>query len=291
MSQDAKITKRRDEEPPKSVAYLPSYLNGGVSSLICTVITFPVYKTVFRQQLHCTLIRQAVAQLYKEGPLKLYRGVAPPLLMKTLQGTVLFGLQNTLLRQLCPWTEPFLHRLMLPAVAGLGTGVVEALIFNPFERVQCILQNNRNDQNLPTIGKIVARLRSEPLARGWYRGFLPTLVRNTTGSCLYFGMKGPVSNALNEQHFPPGVSSFISGMVSSLVISLPLYPVSVLVANMQAQVGEGNLGLRASWNQLWLKRQKSLVLLYRGGSLVILRSCISWGITTSIYDLLTRHTG
>ncbi|XP_062857015.1 solute carrier family 25 member 53-like [Trichomycterus rosablanca] len=293
MSQDVQSAEnngRRDGNAPKPVAYLHSYLHGGASSLICTVITFPVYKTVFRQQLHSTLIQQTVAQLYKEGLLKLYRGVAPPLLMKTLQGTILFGFQNTLLQQLSPWAEPLLPRLMLPAVAGLGTGVVEALIFNPFERVQCILQNNRNDQCLPTISKIMARMRSEPLAYGWYRGFLPTLVRNATGSSLYFGIKGPVSNALNEQHFPPVASSFISGMVSSLVISLPLYPVSVLVANMQAQVGEENLGLRGSWNQLWQKRQKSLVLLYRGGSLVILRSCISWGIITLIYDLLSRHT-
>lgn len=267
-----------------------SYMHGGMSSLICTIVTFPVYKTVFRQQLHSTLIHEAVLQLYEEGLLKLYRGVVPPLLMKTLQGTILFGLHNTLLQQLSPWAESYFPRAMLPALAGLGTGIVEGLLFTPFERVQSILQNSGNDHRLPTLSKIVVRMRSETLVNGWYRAFLPTLTRNALGSSLYFGLKDPLSRVLREQDCPPIASSFVSGMVSSIMISLPLYPLSVLVANMQAQVGGDNLGLRASWHQLWQKRQRSLILLYRGGSLVILRSCISWGITTAIYDQLTKRS-
>lgn len=268
-----------------------SYMHGGLSSLMCTVITFPVYKTVFRQQLHSILIHEAVVQLYKEGLRKLYRGLVPPLLMKTLQGTILFGLENTLLQQLSPWAESHVPRAMLPALAGLGTGVVEGFVFTPFERVQSILQNHGNDHRLPTLSKIVGRMRCETLANGWYRAFLPTVTRNALGSSIYFGLKDPLSRVLREQDCPPIASSFVSGMVSSIVISLPLYPLSVLVANMQAQVGGDNLGVRASWHQLWQKRQRSLLLLYRGGSLVILRSCISWGITTAIYDQLMKRSG
>lgn len=290
MQQNHADSNGKHDVPEPGIS-LHSYLHGGMSSLMCTVITFPMYKTVFRQQLHSTRIRGAVEQLYEEGLLKLYRGVAPPLLMKTLQGTILFGLQNTLLHQLSPWAESLFPGAMLPALAGFGTGVVEGLVFTPFERVQSILQNSGNDRSLPTLSKIAGRMRSETLANGWYRAFLPTATRNAFGSSLYFGLKDPLSRVLREQDCPPIVSSFVSGMVSSIVISLPLYPLSVLVANMQAQVGGDNLGVRASWHQLWLKRQRSLVLLYRGGSLVILRSCISWGITTAIYDQLMKRSG
>ncbi|KAF7706912.1 hypothetical protein HF521_018130 [Silurus meridionalis] len=76
------------------------------------------------QQLHSTLIHETVLQLYNEGLLKLYRGVVPPLLMKTLQGTMVFGFQNTLQKQLSPLAESYIPRAMLPALAGLrlGTG-------------------------------------------------------------------------------------------------------------------------------------------------------------------------
>ncbi|KAG9341720.1 hypothetical protein JZ751_018784 [Albula glossodonta] len=273
--------------------WLRSYMYGGTSSLLTTMttlVTFPVYKTVFRQQLHSNLVREAVAQLYKEGPRKLYRGVLPPLLVKTLHGTLIFGLQDTLLRQLSPLGEASLVSCTtLQALAGMGTGMVEAVVFTPFERVQNVLQNGGNDNRLPTLRSVLARLRAESLSSGFYRAMLPLLVRNTLGNGVYFGLKDPMRATLGEQGLSPGVASFISGMANAMLISLPLYPLSVLIANMQAEVGGKGGGARQCWAELWEARQRKVRLLYRGGSLVILRSCLTWGITTAIYDRLGRH--
>ncbi|KAL7863797.1 hypothetical protein SRHO_G00127810 [Serrasalmus rhombeus] len=266
-------------------AWFRSYMHGGTSTVISTLVSFPVYKTVFRQQVDNTTVRKALRQLCKEGPLKLYRGIAPPLLMKTLNGTLLFGLQDTILQQLL-WTGSVLPRNALPALAGLGVGVVEALFFTPFERVQNILQNSSNDRSLPTLRRILVQLSSETLASGFYRAFLPILARNALGNTIYFSLKDPMSSAFKERGLSPIASSFLSGVVNSMLISLPMYPLSVLVANMQAQVGGESLGLRVCWQQLWKARQFRLAQLYRGGSLVILRSCITWGITTAVYDQL-----
>ncbi|XP_062380227.1 solute carrier family 25 member 53-like [Sardina pilchardus] len=273
-----------------------SYLHGGTSSLVSTVATiatFPLYKTVFRQQLHNTVVRETVAQLKQEGLRKLYRGVVPPLLVQTLKGTLLFGVQDTLQRRSSRLVPDHLPRPLLQAAAGVGTGVVEALVFTPFERVQNVLQNGRNDGRLPTRRSVLVRLYSEPLALGFYRALLPIIARNALGNGLYFGLKNPVRDGLDRHGLHPMASSFISGAVNSLVISLPLYPFSVLVANMQAGVGQEDAGsgLKASARKLWAARQRSVALLYRGGSLVILRSCVSWGITTAIYDRLERGSG
>ncbi|KAM4621525.1 solute carrier family 25 member 53-like isoform 1-T2 [Polymixia lowei] len=271
-----------------------SYLHGGTSSLLSTiptVIVFPVYKTIFRQQLHNTLVRHAVGQLFNEGPMKLYRGVAPPLLMRTLNGTLLFGLQDTLLHQFSSLSSNIIPLSALPALAGLGAGVVEALVFTPFERVQNVLQNGQNDRHLPTLRSVLVRLSSERLALGYYRAFLPIAARNALGSCLYFGLKGPLCDVVEGQGFSPTASSFVSGTLTSMVVSLPLYPLSVLVANMQARVGGDVSGISGCWRMLWESRQRRVALVYRGGSLVILRSCITWGITTAIYDQLERRAG
>nr|XP_020470321.1 solute carrier family 25 member 53 isoform X2 [Monopterus albus] len=261
-----------------------SYLHGGTSSLLSTLptlIVFPIYKTVFRQQIHNTPVRLAVGQLYKEGPLKLYRGVAPPLLMRTLNGTLLFGLQDTLLYQLSPSSQ---NVIPMSALAGFGAGVVEAVVFTPFERVQNVLQNGQNDHHLPTLKSILVRLKTQGVALGYYRAFLPITARNSLGSALYFGLKGPMCAFVARQGLSPFTSSFISGTLTSMAISLTLYPLSVLVANMQTQVGGEMKGVLACWRMLWKSRQQSVALLYRGGLLVILRSCITWGITTAIYD-------
>ncbi|XP_068571495.1 solute carrier family 25 member 53-like [Cebidichthys violaceus] len=271
-----------------------SYLHGGTSSLLSTLptlIVFPVYKTVFRQQIHNTPVQQAVGQLLKEGPVKLYRGVAPPLLMRTLNGTLLFGLQDTLLRQLSLSSQSVIFTSALPALAGFGAGMVEAVVFTPFERVQNVLQNGQNDRHLPTLKSVLVRLKAQRPASGFYRALLPITARNALGSSLYFGLKGPVCAVVEAQGLSSVVSSFISGTLTSMAISLTLYPLSVLVANMQAQVGGEVKGVMACWRILWESRQRRVALLYRGGTLVVLRSCITWGIATAIYDRQQKRSG
>uniref|UniRef100_A0A8C9ZPB9 Solute carrier family 25 member 53 n=2 Tax=Sander lucioperca TaxID=283035 RepID=A0A8C9ZPB9_SANLU len=283
---------KQDEEGLKDpMVCFHSFLHGGTSSLLSTFIVFPVYKVVFRQQIHNTPVYQAVGQLYKEGPAKLYRGVAPPLLMKTLNGTLLFGLQDTLLRQLSLSSQNVTSTSALPALAGFGAGMVEAVVFTPFERVQNVLQNGQNDRHLPTLKSVLVRLKAQRLALGYYRALLPITARNALGSSLYFGLKGPVCAAMEGQALYPMVSSFISGTLTSMATSLTLYPLNVLVANMQAEVGGEVKGVMACWRMLWESRQRSVALLYRGGSLVILRSCITWGITTAIYDRQQKRSG
>lgn len=286
--------KQGEERLRDPVVNIHSYLHGGISSLLSTLptlIVFPVYKTVFRQQIHNTPVHQVVGQLYKEGPVKLYRGVAPPLLMRTLNGTLLFGLQDSLLCQLSLSSQSVLSASALPALAGFGAGMVEAVVFTPFERVQNVLQNGQNDRHVPTLKSVLVRLKAQRPASGYYRAFLPITARNALGSSLYFGLKGPVCAVVAGQGLSPVVSSFISGTLTSMAISLALYPLSVLVANMQAQVGEESKGVTACWRMLWKSRQRSVSLLYRGGTLVILRSCVTWGITTAIYDRQQKRSG
>ncbi|XP_072252555.1 solute carrier family 25 member 53-like [Leuresthes tenuis] len=276
---------KQDEEcHGGTIVHFQSYLHGGTSSLLSTLIVFPVYKTVFRQQIHNVLVHQAVGQLYKEGPAKLYRGVAPPLLMRTLNGTLLFGLQDTLLCQLSLTSQNIIPADALPALAGFGAGIVEAVVFTPFERVQNVLQNGHNDHQLPSLKSVLVRLKAQGMALGYYRAFLPITARNALGSSLYFGLKEPICVIVAGQGLSPLASSFISGTLTSMATSLTLYPLSVLVANMQAQVGRETDGVMACWRMLWKSRHRNVALLYRGGSLVILRSCITWGITTAIYD-------
>ncbi|KAF1384536.1 hypothetical protein PFLUV_G00121240 [Perca fluviatilis] len=241
---------KQDEEGLKDpMVRFHSFLHGGTSSLLSTFIVFPVYKIVFRQQIHNTPVYQAVGQLYKEGPAKLFRGVTPPLLMKTLNGTLLFGLQDTLLRQLSLSSQNVISTSALPALAGFGAGMVEAVVFTPFERVQNVLQNGQNDRQLPTLKSVLVRLKAQRLALGYYRALLPITARNAFGSSLYFGLKGPVCAAMEGQALYPMVSSFISGTLTSVATSLILYPLNVLVANMQAEVGGEDYADAFSYNR------------------------------------------
>ncbi|XP_007889236.1 solute carrier family 25 member 53 [Callorhinchus milii] len=259
---------------------------GAASSWLATLLTFPVHKTIFRQQIHGFVIRQAVSQLYQEGLLQFYRGILPPLLSKTIQGTLLYGSYDSLMPVLFP-QEPVSYQR---STAGCLAGAIEALVLTPFERIQNVLQDHRKVAKLPHVQSILKEFYSYglkgSLQLGYYRGFLPVLLRNSTGSALYFTFKDPIKNSLSDQGLPVGISAFVSGSVNGVAICLALYPLSVLVANVQSQVGAGTQSLRTSAQNLWASRSGKLLYVYRGSSLIVLRSCLSWGITTAIYELL-----
>lgn len=266
-----------------------NYFHGGISGALTTLLVFPVYKTINRQQIHNSTIRQAVAQLKMEGLPKLYRGVVPPFLQRTLNSTVFFGVYETFLQKLILSSRAAVPSHTMSVLAGLATGVVEAVAFTPFERVQNLLQNSQNYHKLPTLRSVLFELNNQKLASGYYRAFVPIMVRNALGSALYFGMKGPIYDTVQAQGLPPLIASFTSGTLASWPVTFLVYPMSTLVANMQKHLeGEGS-GARACWRVLWEDRQHSVRQLYRGGSLVVLRSCISWGVTTALYDWQQRR--
>uniref|UniRef100_A0A8C5RXQ2 Solute carrier family 25 member 53 n=1 Tax=Laticauda laticaudata TaxID=8630 RepID=A0A8C5RXQ2_LATLA len=260
--------------------------NGAPS--LSTLATFPIYKTIFRQQLHAFSITEAVCQLYHEGFYRIYRGVFPPLVVKTLQGTLMFGTYHSFCGFLS--TQP-LGSGSRRAIAGLFSGFLEALVFCPFERVQNVLQDGRKVQMFPTTRHILTTFHSYPLGEsfsvGFYRGLGLILIRNGLGTSLYFALEEPLRNSFSTQSLPVGIPAFLSGSISGTLVSLLLYPLGILIANVQSQVGrQETLGLLATMTQVWQARGRKARMLYRGGSLLILRSSLTWGLTTAIYQFL-----
>ncbi|XP_004717785.1 solute carrier family 25 member 53 [Echinops telfairi] len=282
--------RTRAETPGKKLWPSQAYALGAISNFMSTFLTFPVYKVVFRQQIHAVAVSEAVRQLWHEGPRYFYRGIYPPLLSKTLQGTLLFGTYDSLLSLLSP-VGP--HSLGQRWEAGLMSGVVEAVALSPFERVQNVLQDGRKQARFPSTFSILKEFNSYGfwgrLSRGYYRGFWPVLARNSLGSALYFSFKDPIKEGLEEQGLPHWVPALVSGSVNGTITCLVLYPLIVLVANMQSHIGWQDMpSLWASVKEVWDTRGRKMSLIYRGGSLVILRSSVTWGITTAIHDFLQR---
>ncbi|KAE8583725.1 hypothetical protein XENTR_v10020658 [Xenopus tropicalis] len=273
--------------PRSSTWHGSSYSVGATSTFLSTVLTFPIYKTIFRQQLHTLTIREASQQLLKEGFAHLYRGLAPPLVAKTVQGTLLFGTQATFQKSLSGngkvghWDR---------CLSGLMSGALEAVLLVPFERIQNILQDGRNNARFPSANSILQEFQSYSTQNrftfGLYRGFSVILARNALGSALYFSFKEPLRDALSLDGVPGWVPSLVSGSVNGALTSLILYPLSVLVSNMQAGVGKELPKTREVARAVWLQCGGNVSLLYRGASLIILRSCITWGVTTAIHDVL-----
>ncbi|KAJ7310330.1 hypothetical protein JRQ81_007237 [Phrynocephalus forsythii] len=288
--------KQEEEERKRQRTGLSrSYRLGAASSFLATLATFPLHKALFRQQLHASSLRQVACQLRQEGLRHFYRGLCPPLLAKTLQGTVMFGTYDSFLWVLSGPEASGRPSWKERATGGLLSGFSEALVLSPFERVQNVLQDGRKVQRFPTTRSILREFHSYPgkerLRLGYYRGLGLILLRNGLGSALYFSSKDPLRDSLSSEGLPSWLPALLSGSVNGTAISLLLYPLGVLIANMQAQVGrQESLPLWAAVAAVWGTREGKAALLYRGSSLLILRAALSWGLTTAAYDFLLRAT-
>ena len=64
----------------------------GISSFCNILITFPINKIIFRQQAEGLDLKLTVKNIHTEGIYKLYRGIIPPLLQKSVSVSLMFGI-------------------------------------------------------------------------------------------------------------------------------------------------------------------------------------------------------
>ena len=66
-------------------------MSGWGAAVVNIFVTFPINKTMFRQQVHGVSTINAIKMLKDEGAIYLYRGILPPLLQKSTSTCIMFG--------------------------------------------------------------------------------------------------------------------------------------------------------------------------------------------------------
>ena len=85
------INSRQPQMSYKFKDRSPEYAAGFLSSATNIILTYPMNKLIFRQQIGHLKTIYAYQQLRDEGLNILYRGISFPLLQKTLSLSIMFG--------------------------------------------------------------------------------------------------------------------------------------------------------------------------------------------------------
>ena len=261
------------------------YFCGAAASFVNIVVTFPVYKVMFRQQLQGIRLKYAVKQLRSEGLYYLYRGIGPPLMSRTLTVSLMFGTYSqymTAYRNLLPshsWVAAH-------SAAAMAAGCTEA-IFLPFERIQVLLQHpHYHDRVLNTKHAFLVLRRYG--VQEYYRGLSIVLLRNGPSNILFLGLRGPIQNSLPHTDTPLGASigAFVSGAGLGAGLSTAFYPINTVKNHMQAKLGGNFSGIVESFRFVYEERGRRLRKLFRGVHLNYTRSVLAWGIINVVYEFL-----
>ncbi|KAJ7335219.1 hypothetical protein JRQ81_013160 [Phrynocephalus forsythii] len=262
------------------------YFCGYCAAITNVAVTFPIQKVLFRQQLYGLRTRDAISQLQKDGLRNLYRGILPPLMQKSTTLALMFGLYEDL-------SSILLGRMSAPelltrSVAAVLAGTTEAVL-TPFERVQTLLQDYKYHDKFTNTFQAFRFLR-EHGPREYYRGLVPILLRNGPSNALFFGLRGPIKQCLPEAttYSTHLINDFICGGLLGAMLGFLFFPLNVVKARMQSQIGGEFQSFSKVFMKIWLERDRKVTHLFRGAHLNYHRSLISWGIINATYEFLLK---
>nr|XP_020647013.1 solute carrier family 25 member 51 isoform X1 [Pogona vitticeps] len=262
------------------------YFCGYCAAVTNVAVTFPLQKVLFRQQLYGLRTRDAISQLQKDGLRNLYRGILPPLMQKSTALALMFGLyedlSSILLRHM---SAP---ELLTRSVAAVLAGTTEAVL-TPFERVQTLLQDYKYHDKFTNTFQAF-RFLKEHGPREYYRGLVPILLRNGPSNALFFGLRGPIKQCLPEAttYSTHLINDFICGGLLGAMLGFLFFPLNVVKARMQSQIGGEFQSFSKVFMKIWLERDRKVTHLFRGAHLNYHRSLISWGIINATYEFLLK---
>ena len=156
----------KDDNIPGNAGEWREYAAGWGSGIINISLTFPVNKTMFRQQLHGISAWDAASQLRAEGILCLYRGILPPLMQKSATTALMFGSFEQYKRALIDKQISVSSSVVL---AAFGAGCTEAVL-TPFERIQTLMLDHSWEGKFRNTPHAFVSL-SQYGVREYYRGY------------------------------------------------------------------------------------------------------------------------
>ncbi|XP_072045009.1 mitochondrial 2-oxodicarboxylate carrier-like [Amphiura filiformis] len=218
---------------------------GGSAGLVEVSLMHPldVIKTRFQIQggvnspTHYTSMADCVRTMVrKEGTFSLYKGILPPILAETPKRAVKFFTFEQ-------YKNLFLFGSPTPtawtfALAGLCSGLTEAVVINPFERVKVKLQSEQLLFSQQTSAFSAARVivREKGLGfDGLSKGLTATLGRHGVWNMIYFAFYHNMKGWLPEAEDPKleFMRKFTLGLIGGTIASTANIPFDVAKSRIQ----------------------------------------------------------
>ncbi|XP_053139907.1 mitochondrial 2-oxodicarboxylate carrier isoform X3 [Hemicordylus capensis] len=203
-----------------------------------------------------------------EGLFGFYKGILPPILAETPKRAVKFFTFEQYKKLL---GHVSLSPALAFAVAGLGSGLTEAVVVNPFEVVKVSLQANRDafTKQPSTFAKAQQIIQVDGLGlRGLNKGLSATLGRHGIFNMVYFGFYFNVKNIIPENKDPTleFLRKFGIGLVSGTIASIINIPFDVAKSRIQGpQPVPGEIKYRTCFKTMaMVYKEEGFLALYKG---------------------------
>ncbi|CAF1195601.1 unnamed protein product [Rotaria sordida] len=263
--------------------HTPEYISGFLASATNIILTYPINKLIFRQQIFCLKTIDAYQQLKNEGLNILYRGIPLPLVQKTLSLSIMFGTNSHYLHIFQSFSKND-HWYYQPLASALA-GSTEAIL-TPLERTQVLLQTPKYNHLIRNINHAFILIYQHYGIIEYYRGVTFILIRNSLSNMIFFTCRKPLKDILpkTSSNFQHTIYDFLTGGLLGACLSTFIYPINVLKNIQQSKLNDRYDSSINIFLKVYKQRGNSLKEFYIGAKWNFLRSLISWGIINSTYE-------
>lgn len=195
---------------------------------------------------------------------RLYSGITPPLIGIMLEKSIVFGFYNKAKQNNINdfWS-------------GIVGGFMCTLIVTPIDRIKINLQNNTPLKNMNNL----------------YRGFIPTVCRETPGFGIYFTTYNYLKSNYNKENNM--MKTFVSGMMSGLSAWIFIYPSDLVKTKIQSENNK-KIVIQKFIQDIFLennhgKNISGLKNFYKGFSLAIMRAMPLHGGVFLGYEMSKKY--
>ncbi|EQC28591.1 hypothetical protein SDRG_13667 [Saprolegnia diclina VS20] len=184
------------------------FFSGTVAGVTGAIVGYPLdtVKSRIQTQMHggasASPLQCLVQSVRSEGFLSLYRGASSQVARSAIGCSFLFGLMAQF--KYIFYTpsagdgSPEKHPKLVLTAAASCTGLVEAMLYTPFEITMIRMQTQATSQ-VTTLQQARQIFASYGLRNGLYRGFVPTCYREMIGNTSYFFTYEKAKGVLQSQ--------------------------------------------------------------------------------------------
>jgi solute carrier family 25 carnitine/acylcarnitine transporter 20/29 len=226
------------------------FIYGLCGGLVGTIISHPFDTVKTRIQSNTS---NTIYEAIKRG--KLYSGITPPLIGIMLEKSIVFG-----------FYEKSKKYGMNDFISGLIGGFTSTLIVTPVDRLKINFQNNFKD------GIKINTL---------YKGFMPTIFRETPGFGIYFSVYNYLNNFNQNKNI---YKTFLFGGLSGFSAWIFIYPSDLIKTKYQSSNNKNLFDIiKITYNSFGIKG------FYKGFNLAILRAIPLHGGVFVGYEISKKY--
>ncbi|KAI9255015.1 mitochondrial carrier domain-containing protein [Helicostylum pulchrum] len=241
--------------------------------------------------------------------------MSSPIVGAMLENAILFVGYRQIQRQIREYSPPIqtpttildaegqvpltLNQLVL---AGAIAGSIVSFILTPVELIKCKLQVqhiNKTTSFKGPLDLIQHTYRTQGMS-AFYRGFLPTFIRETGASAFWFGAyeytclqliqhRQKTSDRLVSKNDLTAPELMLGGAMGGIAYNLSFFPIDVIKSRMQIEASGQFKSFWQITNEIY--KGAGIKGFYRGCGMTAAKSAPANAIIFMTYELMTRYLG